>query len=164
MAKRKRKQKTSPLVERFLRPTPEREAHNDTVSAGAAVRIVPVIVRLWEADIINRQEFEALAYYRDQASMADRSPVKSSLDYTPSGGNGPGVAVISAQIETGRIERNMGPLWPLARAVAVNDMTIPQWCITNKRSIEEGGRIRAHPEDMAIALMELKYAAGGIVK
>ena len=78
MAKaRKRKSKSSnATVARFLRPTEAREAHNDFQSAGVAHRVIPVIVRLGPKPagngLLTQDEFEALAYYRDQASLADR--------------------------------------------------------------------------------------------
>lgn len=163
------KKRAADVLDRFIRPTPEREAHNDTRSAGAAVRIVPVIVRLHEAGVLNDTEFAALAYYRDQASLADKSPVRSCCDFSPRGGHGPGVAIVSAQIETGKLERDMGMLWPLCRAVCVDDVTLERWCIDRHGSQWVD---LAHPQDaqawmarkVAIATLELKYAAGGIVR
>ena len=164
MAKAKRKKsKGNPFVERFVRPTEERLAANDFRSAGAAVRVVPVIVRLHEAGVLNDREFEALAYYRDQASLADRSPTRSCIDFSPRGGHGPGVAIMSAAIETGRMERDMGPLWPLCRAVAVDDVTLERWCIERYGSLNTAGPLVADPQQVGIATLELKYAAGGIV-
>lgn len=166
MAKAKKKaKKANAVLDRFIRPTPEREAHNDTRSAGAAVRIVPVIVRLHEQGVLSDHEFAALAYYRDQASLADRSPVRDSCDFSPRGSNGfgPGVAITSAKIETAHIEGNLGALWPLVRAVCVDDVTLERWCIERHGAIN-GSAIRANPQHVAIATLELKYAAGGIVR
>lgn len=168
--KRKRKgKKATDLVGRFIRPTEAREAHNDFRSAGAAVRVVPVIVRLHEQGVLNDREFEVLAYYRDQASLAEKSPVRSNCDFSVRGGSGPGVAIMSAQLETWRMERDMGALWSLVRAVAVDDITLEQWCIDHRgsRKRDERGQVLAkplpYPEHVGIAAMELKYAAGGIV-
>ena len=166
---KRKKRKDNPLVDRFLRPTEAREAHNDFRSAGAAVRVVPVIVRLHEQKVLNDREFEALAYYRDQASLAEKSPVRSCCDFSPRGGHGPGVAIVSAQLEASKIERGMGELWRLCRAVAVDDMTLEAWCIQQHGAMkrDDAGNVLAvpvpHPLHLGIAAMELKYAAGGIV-
>lgn len=167
-ARKKRSKTANPTVAKFLRPTEAREAHNDFRSAGAAVRVVPVIVRLHEAGVLNEREFAALAYYRDQASLADTSPVRSCCDFSPRGGHGPGVAILSAAIETGRIEANMGPLWALCRAVAVDDVTLEGWVVSRRGAIPLQ---KMHAQDakawmdekIGIAALELKYAAGGIV-
>lgn len=152
MARPKRKKKIAPSpVERFLRPTEEREAHNDFQSAGAAMRVIPPIVLLHKQGVLTDEEYTALAYYRDQASLADSSPMRSCIDFSPKGGNGPGVAIQSAIRETARIERDMGPLRRLCRAVCVDDVPVERWCAERK-------------EVVGIALIELKYAAGGIVR
>jgi hypothetical protein len=160
--KTRRTRKANAVVEQYVRPTEAREAHNDFRSAGMAVRVVPVIVRLHEAGVLNDREFEALAYYRDQASLAEHSPVRSCCDFSPRGGHGPGVAILSATLETGRMERDMGPLWPLCRAVAVDDITLERWCIDRHGAMAPGGVV-ADPFHVGIATLELKYAAGGIV-
>ena len=164
MAKAKKKRKAqNPTLDRFLRPTDERQAANDFRSAGAAMRVVPVIVRLHELGVLNDREFQALAYYRDQASLADHSPTRSCIDFSPRGGHGPGVSIMSARLETGRMERDMGPLWKLCRAVAVDDVSIERWCIERYGSLNTAGPPVAKPDDVGIAALELKYAAGGIV-
>lgn len=160
---RKKRNKAADVVARFVRPTEQREAHNDFRSVGAAVRIVPVIVRLHEQGVLNDREFEALAYYRDQASLADKSPVRSSCDFSVRGGSGPGVAIISAAIETGRMERNMGPLWSLCRSVAVDDVTLERWAMWEWGSVKGSDPPAPCPEKVSMAALELKYAAGGIV-
>lgn len=136
MAKgRKMKAQTA---ERIEAPTPEQVGafmrsgvmHFETATTKVAYRRLPVIDRLHTAGTINDDEYSALAYYRDQAGLAERSPVRSCLDDTVSGGShGPGAAITSAMIETGRMERDMGVLWRIARAVAVDDWTLEQWCV-----------------------------------
>ena len=157
---RKAKQKAPSAIERFVRPTEHREAHNDFRSVGPAMRVVPVIVRLHESNVLNDREFEALAYYRDQESLAEKSPVRSCIDFSPKGGHGPGVAIVSAQIETWRIERNMGPLAPLCRAVCVDDIKLERWI---ERKVGRSADRDRFKQEIGIAALELKYAAGGIV-
>ena len=171
MAKAKRKRNRGGVakpvndnqIEGKLKPTAERERKNVFRSMGMANRLVPVIFRLHEAGVLNDREFEALAYYRDQASLADKSPTRSCIDFSPRGGHGPGVAIMSASLETGRMERDMGPLWSLCRAVAVDDVTLERWCIERYGSLNTAGPLVADPQQVGIATLELKYAAGGIV-
>lgn len=158
--RKKQDRKVPRAIDRFVRPTEHREAHNDFRSAGAAVRVVPVIVRLHEQQVLNDREFQALAYYRDQASLAEKSPVRSCIDFSPKGGHGPGVAIVSAQIETWRIERSMGQLAPLCRAVCVDDMKLEHWIQHKVGQSADKDRLK---HEIGIAALELKYAAGGIV-
>jgi hypothetical protein len=155
-AKKRKSKSSNTTVARFLRPTEAREAHNDFQSAGVAMRVIPVIVRLHKQDALSDEEFTALAYYRDQASLADRSPVRSCIDFSPRGGHGPGIAIQSAIRETARLERDMGQLASLCRAVCVDDTTIERWCE------EKYGKINEY--NVGVSILELKYAAGGIVR
>lgn len=167
-AKRKGKRKADPVA-RFIRPTEQREAHNDFRSVGAAVRVVPVIVRLHERDLISDKDFEALAYYRDQASLADRSPVRSCCDFSPKGGHGPGVAIMSAQIETGRIENDLGSLWSMTRQIVVDDVPVERIAADRIGSFK---LMRLPPaeakkritKEVAMVVLELRFAAGRIVR
>jgi hypothetical protein len=168
-AKRKRK---ANLDNRVL-PTPEQMARGDFRSMGMAYKRVPVIETMLSRGQITEWEYIALSYYRDQASLADRSPLKSCIDFSVKGGdNHPSAALASAMLETARIERDMGSVWQIARAVAVDDVSLTQWCIA-----EYGGRERYGPQGqciaivpvreksvIGIALLELKMAAGRIVK
>jgi hypothetical protein len=144
------------------KPTPERTAHNDFRTVGMAMQLVPPIVRLHEQGLINDREFAALAYYRDQAGLADKSPVKSCLDWTPKGGHGPGIAIISAQRETWRLEQNMGALWAMCRAICVDDVTVEGWCL-HKYGSADPETVKPDPFHVSVTLLELKYAAGGII-
>ena len=132
-----------------LAPTPQREARNPFRSVGMARRIIPMIDMLAERGTITAQEHRALAYYRDQASLADRSPIRSCCDNSPKGGgHGPGVAIMSATLETARIEKNMGNLRKLARAIAVDDWSLSRWCVE-----QYGGRERYDGKGKLIAIV-----------
>ncbi|MEM9085320.1 MAG: hypothetical protein AAGB23_05305 [Pseudomonadota bacterium] len=183
MAKRKRKRAQIQPGELVIRPTPERAAKSSFRSAGMAQITVPAIDLLKAREDLSQEEYDALAYYRDQALLADKSPVRSCIDFSPKGGHGPGVAILSAQQETGRIERNFGSLWPLCRAVVVDDVSLEDWCLSNGQEVEDWeteewsdekrgeleqirniGMRMASPHAMSIALLELKYASGSIVR
>lgn len=180
MARNKRKAtKRIDSAARFVRPTEQREAHNDFRSAGAAVRLVPVIETLLVAGKLTRAEFDALAYYREQAHKAEDDMAQGST-LSPErimggggsncGGGFPAVMLATpAIIMTGYIENNLGPLRSLARAIAVDDISPAQWAIAKTGGIErvEKGRTVIRPKDRhapAIAVMELKYAAGTILR
>lgn len=169
MARAKRKKKQDAVRDTRLGPTSEQARHASYVSAGMAHRRVPMIDQMLKRDQITHQEYAALAHYRDQASLAESSPVKSCLDRSirAGNGNGPSAAVISAMLETSRIERDLGSLLDIARAVAVDDKSLSQWCID-----KHGGRERYNgsgefvamvpvneKQHMAMARMELRMAA-----
>lgn len=123
--------------------------HFETSTTKAAYRRLPVIDRLHGAKVINDDEYSALAYYRDQAGLADRSPMRSCIDNSVRGGDhGPGAAIMSASIETGRMERDMGTLWRIARAVAVDDWTLERWCVE-----QFGGRERYDGKGAFVAVV-----------
>ena len=179
---RKAKAKGNPSVNRFLRPTEAREAHNDFQSAGAAMRVKPVIESLQGK--LTAEQYDNLAYYRDQAHRAEDDMAQgSTLDPERimggvSGGSAGSKIPVSVLLatpaicETSRIERDLGQLWEIARAVAVEDMTLSRWCIA-----QHGGRERydgkgklvavvpvAEKRVMAEALLELKAAANRITR
>lgn len=124
--------------------------HVDTQTKAMAYRRRPMIDILLDTDQIDQKEYDALAYYRDQALLADKSPSRSCLDVSPRGGNGPGVAILSALIETGRIERDLGILWEIARFVAVEDKSLAQWCIA-----KFGGRERYDGKGKFVAIVPI---------
>lgn len=166
---RKRKPKTDGRIE----PTAEAMAHGDFISAGMAYKRIPVIETMHKRKQITEAEFAALGYYRDQAGLSEKSPVRSCLNREASGGSGRvSVAVKSAILETARIERELGSLRAIARAVAVDDTSLSDWCIS-----QNGGRERyngngdfiavvpiAESRVMKTALLDLKMAARRIYR
>lgn len=156
----------------IVRPTPEQEGRHKFRSAGMAMRKVPIIEQLFDAGKLREDEYQALAYYRDQASLAESSPVRSCCDNSPRGGNGPGVAITSAILETARIERDLGGLRDIAFAVAVEDVSLPQWCIEKyggRERYDKRGRFVAmvpvrEKESLKLARLELRMASHRIVK
>lgn len=156
-------------------PTPERLKKQSHYKAPGTrhTKLVPVIDTMLSRGQITDREFVLLDYYRQQASLADKSPMKSCIDFSVKGGDmAPSAAITSAILETARIERDMLSLWPLARAVAVDDVSLTEWCIR-----QYGGRERYGPKGnfiamvpvreksvVGMALMELKMAARRIVR
>jgi hypothetical protein len=154
-------------------PTDERAGRQETQRMGMATRLVPVIDTMLKRDQITPQEHLLLSYYRSQALLADRSEVKSCLDFSVKGGDiAPPAAITSAILETARIERDLGSLRPLARAVVVDDKTLTQWCIDQygcRERYDGNGKFVAlvplnEVKAMQMAKMELRMAARKIVR
>lgn len=176
MAKKNRKgtAKKRAVRDGMIRPTDEQMRDGQFVRAGAPVRRVPVIETMHRAGKLSEDDYRALGYYRDQASLADRSPTRSCLDEHIGGGQGcgPGAAVISAMIETARIERDLGSLRAIARAVAVDDVSLSQWCIAQyggrERYDSKGKFVALVPNfekrAMSAALLDIRMAARRIVR
>jgi len=181
--KRSRKRKATPTaldaVSRFLRPTAAREAHNDFVSAGIAFRVVPMIETLRRTNRLTQAQFDNLAHYREQAHQAEDDMKQSTaLDPDRAGGSSTGGAIpaillgTAAILETARIERDLQSLRHIARAIAVDDKSITQWCIDQyggrERYDGKGNFIAMVPvgecKRVATAIMELRMAARRIVR
>lgn len=173
----KRKPKPKPITKPEIEPVAEHLNHGQYArviipSEGVRWRRVPVIDVLLKAKLLTDREYEMLAYYRDQACLAEKSPVRSCCDNSPRGGSGPGVAILSAAIETGRIERDLGALRDIARAIAVDDRSLAQWCIDKhggrERYNDKGKFVAVVPinekRHMALARMELRMAAHRICR
>lgn len=174
-----RKKESPSNVTGLIGPTPERHGHVEIRSALMSHKITPVIDTLLRHEIITWAEHSALDYYRSQASQAeDDAKQESTLAPArvmgggcggiPAGGYTPvGLVFTAATAETARIERDLGQLRDIARAVAVNDVSLAQWCIA-----KHGGRERYdgsgefvaivpinEKRHMDLARMELRMAA-----
>lgn len=170
-AKTKRKRKVRDISREM--PTDERLKGRETRREGMATRLVPVIDTMLKRDQITPQEHLLLSYYRSQALLADRSEVKSCLDFSVKGGDmGPPAAITSAILETARIERDLGSLRQIARAVAVEDKTLTQWCIDQygcRERYDGNGKFVAlvpvnEVKAVQMAKMELRTAARRIAR
>lgn len=153
-------------------PTTEQMMHGCFISAGMAHKRVPVIDTMLTRGQLSDAEHAALRHYRDQASLAERSSVKSCLDRSQAGsGHGPGAAIISALLETSRIERSLGSLCDIARAIAVEDLSLSQWCVNKfggrERWNGKGEFVAIVPinerQHMKLAQLEIKMAARRII-
>lgn len=172
--KAKRRSKAKPVKDARIMPTGERLQHGAVVSAGMAHRFVPVIDTLRDGGRITDREHAALAFYRNQADLAERSPVKSCLDFGVSGGGGDihlSASVVSALLVVSRIDRDLGSLCDLVKAIAVNDWSLTRWCCerfgARERRDGSGAFVAMVPlgekRAVATALLELRNAAGLII-
>ena len=178
--RKKQPRKTNP-VDRILGPTEARLAHNDARRAGMAYRMIPMIETLLTTGQINQREFDALSYYRDQASraeddMAQEGTLSLSRVMGGSGSTGQGkipaiLMATPAILETARIERDLGSARELVRRVCVDDWSLSKWAVE-----QSGGRERYDGKGKLVAIvpidtkaverarLQLRYAAGAIVR
>lgn len=156
MAKRKQKP-----TEHLDPPPREQQAKAEFIRAGMAYRRVPVIVTLASNGTLNQRQFEALSRYRDTAIASERSPVRSNMDFSPrADGNGRPHFGITTDFELSRMERNLGQLADIARAIAVDDITIPEWVEAKIGTIgmRDNEIARIHRAARKIATVEIKMA------
>lgn len=179
--RRARKPKAVNPVDLIVGPTEARLAHNDARRAGMAWRITPMIETLLLTGQINRREYEALSYYRDQASRAEDDMAQESA-LSPSrvmGGSGgpfgskiPAIMISTpAILETARIERGLGSLRELTWRVCVYDWSLTRWAIETSGGRERydgAGKLVAivplDPKAVVRARLQLGHAAGMIVR
>jgi hypothetical protein len=185
MPRTKAKRKAKPLVRRDD-VTPERAARNDIASAGMAYRIVPVIDTLHLKGDLTAVEYAALGIYRELAHKAQDDECQVSVLHPRRVmGGGSHSTIVSgplpsslwttpAQLEAAQIERQLGSLADIARAVAVEDKSLTEWCIARHGGREKsanGKVVAIVPRGLddgkghiAMARMELRMAAQRIAR
>lgn len=164
--------------------TPERLAKSDSLLISASGdsyrernakvrRLRPPIDVMLDAGQLDMDRHDMLAWYAEQVAIGERSPVRDSLNQERYGGDAePSAAIVSAMLNVARIERDLGSLLDIARAIAVDEMTIGQWCIKkhgSRERLDSDGRFVclvpvAEKRVTQIALLELRMAADRIVK
>lgn len=175
--KRRKRQNVVHLV--IERPTPEREAKSQFLSAGMAYRATPVIDTLLALKVLTHAEWASLDHYRDQAHKAQDDEAQSSTLAPERIMGGSRSTVISGPLpskfhwtpaiaETARIESNLGELVNIARAIAVDDLSLTDWCVKQHGGKERirGNKTEIVPRGTAHgakrierAQMELRWAA-----
>lgn len=174
--KRKASKKTESVVDRFVRPTEAREAHNDFRSAGPAVRVIPPIETLYEDGKLTTAQFNALARYTDVANAAERSEVKSNIDFSVYGsGEGLPHYGVRKNIELGTLLKALEreDYRQTAHAICVRQISISRWAMERSGSVmrereKAGGKIVRwyEPKRIAamIALEELRNGANNLAR
>ncbi len=133
MAKRSTRRKAKAATE-YAEPTPEQLANGDFHRELVTYRRTPVIDTLLAEHKLTQRQYHGLARYRDIANLADRSELRSCIDFSVRG-NGEGFGLVRTNIELGRLERALGALQPVAHAIAVRDATLAQWAIGRAGSV-----------------------------
>ena len=167
-AKNKRKK---PKADNVAYPTPERISGHETRREGMATRIVPTIDTLRNRERITEAEHKALGHYADQKCIADGSPLKDSIGrlLSPSGGDGGYLpaAVVSARLRVAYLERELGQLRTIAKAIAYENITLTEWVCRQgegriKCEVIDGVKVCKPYADSRFyeyALLELRFAA-----
>jgi hypothetical protein len=158
MAKRKKPKAPS---RDWQEPTPEQMLKAPFDRAGVAYRRVPVIVTLASNGTLSQRQFDGLSRYRDVAIASERSPLRSGLDFSPRGGNeGPALRALHVSRELAWLEGELRGLLHIARAVAVDDVTIPQWVVSKIGTIglSDDEITRVHAAARKIATVEIRMA------
>lgn len=177
-ASRKRKQakRTESVVDRFVRPTEAREAHNDFRSMGPAVRAIPPIETLYEDGKLSAKQFEALGRYSDIAHAAERSEVKSNIDFTIYGsGEGMPHFGVRKNLELAALNKALehDNLRQTVKAICVREISLSRWAMERSGSVmrerlSKGEKIVRWYEPKRIALMiaraELQAGADKLVR
>lgn len=147
---------------------------NVTVTIGKAYCRVPMIDTLHGQGLFSEDEYKALKHYQHHAIIAEKSPLKDSLAnlmrISSGSGNGPTINTLNAIRVRDDVERAVGSLVDILRAVVVDDVSLSQWCIAHGHSAEKcrerkKGRVCAiEPTERAlrIAQLEMKIAAGRV--
>jgi hypothetical protein len=165
MPRKKRQTKRATLPD--TAPTVFAMQHGDFTRPTLAYRRTPAIETLHHSldgngkPKLSERQYRALAHYRDRAIQAERSPIRDSCDMTPrgNGGDGPGAAVLRARSDVIWLERELGMLAPIARAVAVDDVSLTEWAIAKAGGVERPGRApAAKPRALSNALMDIRMA------
>lgn len=152
MAKRKPKRVDPIQIETA---TPEQIAKGEFRRIGMHYRRVPVIETLYAEHKLTSRQFNGLARYRDVAVADERSLIEDSVGKMMrgacGGGEGPQDFSLRNAIELGRLDRALGSLADIARAIAVDDMTLSDWAMSRHGSIERirGNVVKFEPSKAA---------------
>ena len=140
MAKAKRK-KPEPI--QIAQPTDEQQAHGEFRRVGMCYRRIPVIDTMAQCKKLTPRQFNGLARYRDVAIAEERSLIEDSVGKMMRGALGGGDVglapnMIRTAIEMQRLEAALGNLRDIARAVAVDDVSVTQWAATKGGTTVDG--------------------------
>jgi hypothetical protein len=155
----KRKRKATPARD-WLEPVPEQLDKGTFERAGVAYRRVPVIVTLASNGTLSQRQFDGLSRYRDVAINCERSPLRSGLDFSPRGNERGAVFALRTNQELSWLEQELRGLLDIARAVAVDDLTLPQW-VSHKIGtigLSDSEVTRVHAAARKIATAEIRMA------
>ena len=138
----KRKPKRQPPIE-IATPTPEQEATGTFARTGMHYRRIPVIATMASTGKLTPRQFNGLARYRDVALAEERSLIEDSVGKMMRGALGGGDVglapnMIRTAIEMQRLEAALGNLRDIARAVAVDDVSVTQWAATKGGTTVDG--------------------------
>ena len=141
-----RKKKQAAVKIDLAAPTTEQFGQHDYERAMLAYRRVSVIDTMHRAGKLTERQFNGLSRYRDIGLKCERSEIMDScqrlLNVAGGGSDGPSPALLRAASELGWLERELGSLRAIARAVCIDDVTVSQWAMQQSGSVmrEREGR------------------------
>lgn len=158
---RRTKRKKRAANDDVLGPTPEQIARQPfalsdvldnegggTRRIGKAYRKVRMVELLERRETITADQAKALRHYRHHADMADRSPLRDSLNQQRGGsGCGPTIAMLNAMRVASEFEAVAGSLQGMLRAVVVDDVSLDEWTVLRRQRREQTS-------------LEMRYLAG----
>jgi hypothetical protein len=148
----------------------EQRRGGGTVTIGKAYRRRRMIDVLFDAKVLSLEEHKALHVYRHNADLADRSPLRDSiatLMMVRGSGDPPSVVILNAIRSRDDCERAAGSLRGILRAVAIDDVSLPQWVASQgfarERRRERNGRVdtwlEADQAKVKLAKIDIRVAA-----
>lgn len=152
-------------AEFVLQDVVDNRAGGKSITIGKAYRRKPIIETLHDMALFSDAEFKALKHYRHHADIADRSPVRDSLNMMRNGGSGSGptIEMLNAVRVRDDIDRAVGSLIDIFHAVVVDDVSLSQWAIAKWGAVEKvrKGKTIIEPKTgkVAIARLEIQIAA-----
>ena len=156
------RKRAEPLIQ-CVEPTPEQLLHGEFIQGGKlatgtnerngiAYRRVPVIDTLHKTGLLSQRQFDALKHYREKANAADRSPIRSAIDFSLRG-SGAGLphfgVIINREMEY--LNEAIGTdNRPTVWAIAIDDKTPSQWAIELFGSVvrlRQRGQLTVHSSE-----------------
>lgn len=146
----------------------DRNPGGSNATIGKAWRRVRMVEQLALQNLISAEEYKALKHYRHHADLADRSPIRDSLNHQRGHGAGPTISALNAVRIRDDCEKAAGSLVEILRAIVVDDTSLSQWAIQRHGGVEKRyvrGKnlqvVEIRPRDSALSMarMEIKIAA-----
>lgn len=141
-----------------------------SIRLGKAYRRKRMLETLLAQGLFSEGEYGALKHYRHHADLADRSPLRDSLQSllrVAGNGSPPSVELLNAIRVTADCERAAGSLSIMLRAVIVDDHSLSQWAISRHGSSERSDirngervtRIKPFTKALNMAQLDMKVLA-----
>ena len=155
-----------------LQDVTERSESGRMISIGKAFRRKPMIDTLHEQGVFSDREHKCLTRYAHFHVIANKSPIRDSLQMERYGSSGNGMT--NEQLYAIEVVRDCeaaaGQLRDILKAVVLEDMSLSQWAISQAGGVDDcvmkNGtrvcRIKPRQKALAIAKLEIKMVAARV--
>lgn len=137
MAKARKKKQA--VVSGIMGPTDEQFGRAGYERASLAYRRIAVIRTLHTTGKLSDRQYDGLSRYRDIGIKCERSDIMDScqrlLHIAGGMSDGPAPSTLRALTELGWLERELGSLSDIARAIAIDDVTVSEWAMRHGGSV-----------------------------